>query len=279
MKRIHPFFALLPILALWGCSNPADDVPDAKIESPAPAAQGQSDPNGAEASYFTFGPPASTIGFIGSKVTGSHDGGFQNFAGELRIIDGRLANSGNKVVIATGSLWSDNNRVTGHLKSDDFFDVAQFPTAVFYTTSIVQEDGAATVTGNLSLHGITKQISFPAQVELSDDAVRIEAEFSLDRFAYEMKYAGSADNLIRREVVLKLNVAAAPGRADFDAIARAANEQAASPPASGPGGGQRPGFDRAAMMQRFDTNGDGQLDETERAALRGGRGNRPGGRP
>ena len=171
---------------------------------------------------FVFGPENSSIGFIGSKVIGSHNGGFKKFAGELHVANGKLADAGNKVVIETASLYADNDRLTGHLKSGDFFNVAAIPTSTFETTSISRDATNSTVSGNLTLHGITKQISFPATIQVSENSVELTADFFINRFDFEMKYPGKADDLIRKEIVLKLKVKASPGNADFQSIGKPA---------------------------------------------------------
>ena len=155
------------------------------------------------------------MGFIGSKVTGSHNGGFKKLSGEFRVANGKVADTGNKVAIDTTSIWTDTDRLTGHLKSPDFFDVARFPTATFETTSIKQDGTNSMVAGNLTLHGVTKQISFPANIQVSENSVEVTADFFINRFDFEIKYAGKTDDLIRKEVVLKLKVKAIPGRATF----------------------------------------------------------------
>jgi polyisoprenoid-binding protein YceI len=147
---------------------------------------------------------------VGSKVTGSHTGGFNKFTGELRVANGKLSPSGNKVVIDTTSLFSENDRLTGHLKSPDFFNVAQMPTAIFETTAITAQATNSLVTGNLTLHGVTKQISFPADIKVSEAAVEVGAEFFINRFDFNIQYPGKANDLIRKEVVLKLKVKASP---------------------------------------------------------------------
>src|SRR3989442_280275 len=186
MKLFKIVIGSVPLFILLGCSNPADKVPAAAVsaatntpseEASAPAAQSAD-------RYFAFGPGSSTIGFIGSKVTGRHNGGFQKFTGEFRLVDGKLADSGNKVVIDTGSLFADNDRLTGHLKSPDFFNVAQFPTATFVSTAIQPKGTNWVVTGNLTLHGVTKQISFPAQVQMTDEGVNVNTQFVLNRFDF-----------------------------------------------------------------------------------------------
>jgi polyisoprenoid-binding protein YceI len=201
----------LALAALFaGCSNPADSVSAAKVSSDAPATNAPA-ADTSTLKRFVFGPESSKIQFVGSKVTGSHDGGFNKFDGELFVgADGKLAGSGNKVNIDTTSLWSDNDRLTGHLKNADFFDVEKFPTSTFVSTDVSQQGTNSTVTGNLTLHGITKQVSFPASIQVSEQAVTVVADFSIDRFDFEMKYPGRADDLIRKEVVIKLNLKAAP---------------------------------------------------------------------
>ena len=63
-----------------GCSNPADDKPEAKVGEETPAA-----PAGSGEKYTVA--EGSKISFVGSKVTGSHDGGFNDFTGEVMLVD------------------------------------------------------------------------------------------------------------------------------------------------------------------------------------------------
>jgi polyisoprenoid-binding protein YceI len=224
-------FQILSILFLVACSNPADKVPEAKVSSTNASATASettssAQPSQGEERSFAFGPGKSSIEFVGSKVTGKHQGGFKNFAGELHATKDRLSDAGNKVVIDTRSIWTDTDRLTGHLKTPDFFNVAQFPTATFASTSIHQQGTNSTVTGNLTLHGITKQISFPATIKISEEAIEVNADFFINRFDYEMKFPGKADDLIRKEVVLKFNVKAVPGKASFEAVGEAAAKAA-----------------------------------------------------
>ena len=86
--------------------------------------------------------------------------------------------------IDMASTWSDNEGLTGHLKSPDFFDVAKHPKATFVSTEITPggEKGAShTVTGNFTLHGVTKSISFPATITVSDGSAKVDSEFFINR--------------------------------------------------------------------------------------------------
>lgn len=201
---------------LLGCGNPADNVPKAEVSSDTNTEGRASAPASSE-KIFAITPKDSRIEFIGSKVTGSHKGGFTNFTGELKVDGSKLVGVGNKIVIDMDSTWSDNGKLTAHLKSPDFFNVPQHPKAEFVSTAIEQQATNQVVTGNLTLHGVTKQISFPAQIQVSEQSVDLNAQFVLNRFDFEIKYPGRANDLIRKEVVIRLNIKALPGKAAFTA--------------------------------------------------------------
>jgi polyisoprenoid-binding protein YceI len=209
MNRNHRFaisvgIPVLLALLVLGCANPADDKPEAAVGEaepvPAPAESGES---------YAVDVERSTLGFVGSKITGSHDGGFNAFEGVIELVNDDPTASSVMVRIDTTSLWSDDDRLTKHLKSPDFFDVETFPESVFESTSIEAAEGGYTVTGNLTLHGVTKSISFPAQIEVGPDSVTAQAEFFVKRFDFDIVYPGKPDDLIRDEVVIKFDLVGA----------------------------------------------------------------------
>lgn len=202
------FAAVLLLPSMLACANPADDVPSAEVSEAAgaPAAAGDMAAGGR---VYRIGE-GSTVGFIGSKITGSHDGGFHGFDGQIIVVDGDPAQSSVRLEIDTTTLWANDDRLTGHLKSPDFFDVEKFPKATFTSTSIVPAGEGYTVTGNLDLHGVRKSISFPARIEAGPDKVTARAEFSIMRFDFGIVYPGKPDDLIRDEVVVKFDVMATP---------------------------------------------------------------------
>ena len=213
MKIVKSLSFLLSIAFVAGCGNPANNVPKAAVSSETNAIETAAAPTSNER-VFAIGPNNSKIEWIGSKVTGSHKGGFTNFSGELRVADGKLVGTGNKIVIDTTSIWADNDRLTGHLKTPDFFNVAQFPKAEFVSTAVEKKTTNYMVAGSLTLHGVTKQISFPAQIQVSDQAVDLNSQFVLNRFDFQIKYPGKANDLVRKEVVIRLNVKGTPGKAN-----------------------------------------------------------------
>jgi len=204
MTRIA--FALLASLSLSACESELDNKPAAAVEAappaaaaPAPEAPGASIPAGAVALS-----PSSHIEWVGAKVTKDHPGGFKTLRGHAQIADGAVTSG--QVVIDVASLYSDAAKLTKHLKDPDFFDLPTYPNATFAITSVQPSaaPGAThTVTGTLDLHGVSKEISFPATVTVTDGAATIAAEFLLNRKDFGMAYAGKADDLIRDEVLVK----------------------------------------------------------------------------
>lgn len=216
MKDLIAPLSTLSLLLLAACSDPAANVPSAQVSTnntEAASTRANSPSTQNAGSIYTIDTASSRIDWIGSKVTGSHDGGFKHFQGQFTVVDGKIADTGNEITIDTTSLWSDTDRLTGHLRSADFFDVEKYPTATFVSTSVNQAGTNATVQGDLTMHGVTKNISFPAQIQVSEDTVHVKAEFSINRFDFHMKYKGKADDLIRPNVVIKLDVKATPNMA------------------------------------------------------------------
>jgi len=206
VKFVH-FLLILCLVALAasvGCADPTRDKPKAVVEEATPVPE-----PAAAARKFVLGE-GSSVGFVGSKVTGSHEGGFHSFEGEIHVVDSDPTQSSVNLSIDTTSLWADNEKLTGHLKSADFFDVATYPTAAFQSTTIIPDGDHYRMVGNLTLHGITKSVSFPAQITVEDDQVTAEAEFSILRFEFEIEYKGMADDLIRDAVLIKLKLVGVP---------------------------------------------------------------------
>ena len=191
------------LIALSGCADPAKGKPQAVVSEPE--AEPATVVPAADATLYRISPD-SKIGFVGSKVTGSHNGGFSRFEGEVRLVGGDPTRSNVHILIDTTSLWVDHPKLTEHLKSPDFFDVAAFPNAQFDSTSIVATDDGFNITGNFQLHGVEKTITFPATIDVQDGVVVTNAEFAIKRFDFGIEYKGLADDLIRDDVVIELEL-------------------------------------------------------------------------
>ena len=203
MKRLT--ITLLALVMLTAC-DPASDKSKAVTSPAAPA----SSPATTSGEKYRIAPDNSKIEFDASKVTGSHHGSFQKFTGEVDY-NGSPEKSRVSIAIEMNSVMTDTPDLTKHLQTPDFFDVAKFPTATFVSSEIKSggEKGAShTVTGNLTLHGVTKSITFPATINVAPGAITVESSFAINRKDFGINFAGATDNLIRDNVVLTLHVRA-----------------------------------------------------------------------
>ena len=194
------------LILFTACNDPAADKTKAKTGEAAQVAS----PAAARGQKYQITTQNSKIEFVGSKVTGHHNGSFGDFTGEVDYT-GNPETSHVNIAIKTDSITTDTPDLTKHLKTADFFDVAKFPEATFVSTSIKPggENGAThTVTGNLTLYGVTKAVTFPATINVTPDAATVESSFSINRKDFGINYAGAADNLIRDDVVLTLHIRA-----------------------------------------------------------------------
>ena len=196
---------LIALFILPACANPASDKPQAITNEAAPIV---SSTPAAKSEKYLITPENSKIEFVASKVTGSHHGSFKKFSGTIDFA-GQIEQSRVSINIETTTVEADDPGLTKHLQTPDFFDVARYPQATFDSTEIKAggENGAShTVTGNLTLHGLTKAITFPATITATPEAITVDSTFSINRKDFDINYAGAADNLIRDEVLLTLKV-------------------------------------------------------------------------
>jgi polyisoprenoid-binding protein YceI len=131
----------------------------------------------------------SKITWVGKKVTGQH-------AGTVNLSEGVLTTKGKKITggsftmdMASIKDESSNQRLEGHLKSDDFFSTEKFPTATFVISKI-DPKGADQylVKGNLTIKGITNEIEFPATINIANDQVTAKAKIVVDRTKFDIKF-------------------------------------------------------------------------------------------
>jgi len=129
------------------------------------------------------------IEFLGTKPDGDkHAGGFGFVEGKIRITPEREFQQ-LSIRILTKSLWSDAPKLTTHLKSPDFFDVNEHPEIIFKSTSLADDgDGKYTITGDLTMLGVTKEIAFPILMGATSKGFTLTSEFKVDRTQFGMNY-------------------------------------------------------------------------------------------
>lgn len=166
----------------------------------------------------------SKIEWVGSKPVGdNHKGTISLKEGTLKAEQGKLT-GGSFVIDMTTITPTDqdaegNTKLKGHLSTGDFFTVDSFPTAKFEIVSVTDgadtakvqyKEATHTVTGNLTIKGITKSITFPAHIEATDAKVTAHAVFNIDRSQWGITYANSGvkDKVINNDINLTIHVEA-----------------------------------------------------------------------
>jgi polyisoprenoid-binding protein YceI len=142
-------------------------------------------------------PFHSRIDFtIRHMVVSKAKGTFHKFSGVASGNPSDPASAHIEVRIDPASIDTDNPDRDADLRSANFFDVARFPTIEFTSTRIGRSpDGAVTMTGNLTMHGVTKEVAVAAKV-LPGDAGRVRASATarLDRKDFGITWNKRLDN-------------------------------------------------------------------------------------
>lgn len=151
-------------------------------------------------SFGTFAQKAavntekSTINWLGKKIGGQHEG-------LIKLKSGTLEEKGSKIV--SGSFVIDmksltntdltdptyNQKLVGHLKSDDFFGVEKFPTATLNITKATKfSNGKASITGKLTIKDKTETITF----DIIKNENTYTAKIEINRSKYDVKYGSTS---------------------------------------------------------------------------------------
>jgi len=159
----------------------------------------------------------SRVEWEGYKPTGKHNGTVDIKSGKLELKDGALVGGSFEIDMNTIKDFDltdpeYNAKLVGHLKSADFFEVEKFPSATFVITAATPVDGSKVdkskergpitpthaITGNLTIKGITKSITFNALVETKDGMFSaVTNQFFIDRAEFNVQYGSRKffDNL------------------------------------------------------------------------------------
>lgn len=132
----------------------------------------------------------SKIEFVGSKDDGKHKGGFKTFTADVVADFENPSNGSLEINIDANSLWSDDEKLTNHLKNPDFFDVRKYPKIKFKATKIThsESDKSATVTGVLEMLGKEVEVSVPVTTGVSEKSLTLKTSFKIDRTKWGMTY-------------------------------------------------------------------------------------------
>lgn len=221
MKNTLTWAACAAAIALASCGAPAESNADT-----TPAKEGATE---VETPVFiggtyTIDPAASTVNWKGTKITNdSHVGTVNVHKGTISVVDNAIAKA--FIAIDMGTIectdegMDDDTKANliGHLMSDDFFGVEQFPYARLELEGIKTKGDVAMAYGQIVIREIAQPIYFP--VTLSDDNgnIVVDASVTIDRSKHEVKFRSGAfpdlfpdlgDKLINDDIELDVHIVA-----------------------------------------------------------------------
>jgi polyisoprenoid-binding protein YceI len=132
----------------------------------------------------------SQINFIAEARFVSANGTFDRWDAEVLLNLARIESSSFKVTIDAASINTRVSKRDDHLRSSDFFDVAKYPQITLVSKKITKmPDGKLAVTGDLTMHGVTKQIEvLLTQVFYENGRGRYRTSFDVNRKEYGLVY-------------------------------------------------------------------------------------------
>lgn len=157
----------------------------------------------------------SSLNWKGYKPTGSHTGIITLASGNIVVKNNKLTGGSFVANMSTIKDADGRAKLEGHLKSEDFFEIAVFPTSKFEITGIANKADKIQITGNMTIKGITKQISFPATLSVNKDMVTLVSEtFQINRADFNVKYKSKTffndlkDKFVNDEFDFQVNIIA-----------------------------------------------------------------------
>lgn len=226
-KTIAIVVSVFVLAGLTACESEIDNKPAAKVEeakkptetakkaveeAPAKEAPGNAAKKPAGTASYTLDLASSKFSAVGAKVTGDHTLTFKEMTAKADVKEGKVASG--SVTIQMKSVESDAAKLTEHLKGADFFDVENHPTATFEIEKVNEGTSAAgthEVVGSLTLRGTKKSITFPADIKIEGEKASIKAQFTINRKDFKIEYAGKPDDLIKDNVLIKMDLAFTKG--------------------------------------------------------------------
>lgn len=142
----------------------------------------------------------SGVNFTIRHFVSNVSGHFRDFSGTIKYDKQNPAASSVEFSVKAASIDTSNNDRDEHLRSKDFFDVQNFPTLTFTSTKVAAKDAnTLEVTGNLTLHGVTREITIPVDLLGSVKTPRgekagFETNFKLNRKEYSINWNNVLDS-------------------------------------------------------------------------------------
>lgn len=161
----------------------------------------------------------SSIQWKGEKVTGQHEGTLKFKEGNLVMDAGKIAVA--KFVTDMSSIKCSDldgeyaDKLIGHLKSDDFFGVADHPTSTFELSSFKKTgEGKGIMSGTLTIKGKTESVDVPVTMTESNGLIKLKGNMVFDRTKFDIRYGSGSffddlgDKTIYDDVEFKFDIVA-----------------------------------------------------------------------
>jgi len=175
-------------------------------------------PAGLKTATWNLDPAHSVAEFkVKHMMISNVKGQFTGITGVLSLDEGAIANSKVEATIDASSIHTREPQRDAHLKSADFFDVEKFPTLSFRSTRVtVAGDGELAVTGDLTMHGVTKEVVFtvegptpPAKDPWGNSRIGLSAVAKINRKDFGLTWNAALEAggiLVGEEVTITLDV-------------------------------------------------------------------------
>lgn len=137
---------------------------------------------------FRIQPEASEITFRATSRLMNAEGHFARLSGDVVVDPAVITGARITLTIDVASLDTGIEMRDRHLRSADFFDVERFPTIAFQSVRVESAGRRATVVGRLTLHGVTREIAVPVDVQATNTALVASGEIIVNRGEYAMNY-------------------------------------------------------------------------------------------
>jgi len=151
----------------------------------------------------------SKVHFIIKNFGINTGGDFSGLKGQIVFSPEKVADSKFDVTVSAATIDTDNEMRDKNLASDEYFDAAKFPVIKMVSTKISKTnkttDGFYFFTGDLTIKGVTKSISFPFQVKKTSDGYLFTGSFDIDRTDFGV---GEKNIVLSNKVSVSLSVTA-----------------------------------------------------------------------
>ena len=154
----------------------------------------------APAATYTIDKAHTTIGFaVRHMMVSNVKGNFGEFDGTIEFDEQNPTALKASATIQAASINTANEKRDDHLRNDDFFDVANHPTITFETTRVEGELPNLTLVGNLTIRGVTKEISLPVELNgpvnnpWSQTIIGISGTTTINRQDFGVKWSNTLD--------------------------------------------------------------------------------------